>query len=224
MQSNSAIIHSQARATATSPAQPDSPLNREAAIVENIDRVRAIALRIKCRVPASVTVDDLVGAGTVGLIQAVDRFRPSRGLQFGTYAQHRIRGAMLDYLRGEDPLSRSERQRVRREAANDAGNGVESTPTTISLEEMPADELRQFCPDARNRSANIINRADLQSARRCLSHRENRVLSLLYEQDWQNNEVARELSVNESRVSQIKAAALTKLRAHLGDHRSGRAA
>jgi RNA polymerase sigma factor for flagellar operon FliA len=56
-------------------------------------------------VPSCVTLDDLIGAGTIGLIQAVDRFQPSRGLQFATYAKHRIRGAMLDFLREEDPLS-----------------------------------------------------------------------------------------------------------------------
>lgn len=55
----------------------------------------------------------VVNAGTIGLIQAVDRFQPSRGLRFGTYAKHRICGAMLDFLRGEDPLSRTDRRRVR---------------------------------------------------------------------------------------------------------------
>lgn len=221
MQNNPAISQNQANA---SPAHPDSPFNREAAIVENIDRVRAMAHRIKSRVPACVTVDDLVGAGTVGLIQAADRFRPSRGLHFGSYAQHRIRGAMLDYLRGEDPLSRTERQRIRRAASNDAGTGAQSLPATISIEEMPAHEMREFCTDTCGQSATIVDRADLRSARRCLSARENRVISLIYDQGWQNNEVALELGVNESRVSQIKGAALAKLRAHLEDHRSGRAA
>jgi len=49
----------------------------------------------------------------LGLIEAVDRFDQTRGLKFRTYAQHRIRGAMQDFLRDEDPLSRTERRRVR---------------------------------------------------------------------------------------------------------------
>jgi len=61
------------------------------------------------RLPPCVTFDDLASAGMIGLIQAVDRFDQSRGLRFKTYAQHRIWGAMQDFLRDEDPLSRTER-------------------------------------------------------------------------------------------------------------------
>jgi RNA polymerase sigma factor FliA len=85
---------------------------REAAIVQYIGHVHVMAKQLQLRVPPCVAFDDLVGAGTIGLIQAVDRFQPTRGLQFGTYARHRIRGAMLDFLRGEDPLSRTERALV----------------------------------------------------------------------------------------------------------------
>jgi RNA polymerase sigma factor (sigma-70 family) len=56
---------------------------------------------------------------------------------------------------------------------------------------------------------------DLGRARECLSERENRVISLLFDLDWQNLDVARQLGVNESRVSQIKQRALSKLRSHL---------
>ena len=56
---------------------------------------------------------------------------------------------------------------------------------------------------------------DLGRARQCLSERENQVISLLFNLDWQNREVAAELRVNESRVSQIKQRALSKLRSHL---------
>ena len=65
---------------------------REATIVQYIGHVHVLAKRLQLRVPPCVTFDDLVGAGTIGLIQAVDRFQPARGLQFGTYARHRIRG------------------------------------------------------------------------------------------------------------------------------------
>jgi RNA polymerase sigma factor (sigma-70 family) len=56
---------------------------------------------------------------------------------------------------------------------------------------------------------------DLGRARQRLSARENRVISLLFDLDWQNRDVARQLGVNESRVSQIKQRALSKLRSHL---------
>ena len=66
---------------------------REATIVQHLTHVYALAKRLRSHVPPCVTLDDLIGAGTIGLIQAVDRFQPSRGLQFATYAKHRIRCA-----------------------------------------------------------------------------------------------------------------------------------
>jgi RNA polymerase sigma factor (sigma-70 family) len=83
---------------------------REATIIQHLAHVNALAKRLRSQVPPCVTLDDLIGAGTIGLIQAVDRFQPSRGLQFATYAKHRIRGAMLDFLREEDPLAGPERR------------------------------------------------------------------------------------------------------------------
>ena len=184
---------------------------REATIVQHLTHVYALAKRLRSHVPPCVTLDDLIGAGTIGLIQAVDRFQPSRGLQFATYAKHRIRGAMLDFLREEDPLSRTERRRTR--TANATAEGA--LPTTISLEQLPAYEPRSEYAPARGFSTRFADRVDLGRARQCLSERENQVISLLFNLDWQNREVAAELRVNESRVSQIKQRALSKLRSHL---------
>src|ERR1035438_9990170 len=89
-------------------------VTRESIIIQNLGRVHTLANQLRSRVPESVTIDDLIGAGTIGLIQAAERFQPSRGLQFATYAKHRIRGAMLDFLREEDPLSRTERRLQKR--------------------------------------------------------------------------------------------------------------
>ena len=102
--------------TSTGFANSDAqtPTTREATIVQHLTHVHALAKRLRSHVPPCVTLDDLIGAGTIGLIQAVDRFQPSRGLQFATYAKHRIRGAMLDFLREEDPLSRTERRLQKR--------------------------------------------------------------------------------------------------------------
>jgi RNA polymerase sigma factor for flagellar operon FliA len=187
---------------------------REATILQYIGHVHILAKRLRFRLPPRVTFDDLVGAGTIGLIQAVDRFQPSRGLQFGSYARHRILGAMLDFLREEDPLSRTERRRIRRAEATGETTG-QLLPATVSLEELPAHELRAAHAQAGCPESAFVDRADLNQARQCLSARENRVISLLYERDWKNSDVAREMRVNESRVSQIKHVALAKLRARL---------
>jgi RNA polymerase sigma factor for flagellar operon FliA len=196
---------------------------REATILQYIDHVHILARRLQFRVPPCVTFDDLVGAGTIGLIQAVDRFQPSRNLKFGTYAKHRIWGAMLDFLREEDPLSRTERRRIRTAEATGETTG-QFLPTTISLEQLPAHELCAAHAQAGCPESSLGDRAVLKQARQCLSARENRVISLLYELDWKNSDVARELRVNESRVSQIKHVALSKLRARLHGQPSGVAA
>ena len=87
------------------------------------------------------------------------------------------------------------------------------------MQRIPAQELRKVCARAGCPSSQLVDRADLRRARRALSARENRVISLLYELDWKNRDVAWELGVNESRVSQINRVALTKLRAGLAGAR-----
>lgn len=71
--------------------------------------VRRIASRIARRLPRSVNVDDLVGAGTIGLMEAMDRFDPEGGRTFETYAEFRVKGAIFDELRKGDPLNRAAR-------------------------------------------------------------------------------------------------------------------
>jgi RNA polymerase sigma factor (sigma-70 family) len=187
---------------------------RETTIIQYLAHVHALARRLQARVPRCVTLDDLVSAGAIGLMQAVDRFQPARGLQFGTYARHRIWGAMLDFLRGEDPLSRAERREIRGTAAD------RPVSATISLEDVPAYQPRS----TRCTSYSFAERIDLERARQYLSAREQRVISLLFDLDWSNREVARELGVNESRVSQIKRVALSKLRVSLRNRDYRRAA
>ncbi len=182
---------------------------RENAILQNLDLVKSMARRFQRRVPPCVTFDDLSSAGMVGLIHAVDRFDQTRGLQFKTYAQHRIWGAMQDFLRDEDPLSRTERKRVRECAPALSTTGYGNSTATVSL-----DEIHPRCLAAPD-STSFAVRPELQAARCHLSARENRVVTLLYDFGWQNREVATELGVNESRVSQIKQRAISKLRLQL---------
>ncbi len=76
--------------------------------------VKRIARRMKARLPASVELDDIIQAGMVGLLDAIERYEQTRGAQFQTYAEQRIRGAMLDELRSSDWLPRSARRNMRR--------------------------------------------------------------------------------------------------------------
>ena len=79
-------------------------------------KVILLARRLSERLPsdASMQFDDLVSCGAIGLLEAFDRFEPSRGIQFSTFAEYRIRGAMLDALRSSDTFSRRRRQLANR--------------------------------------------------------------------------------------------------------------
>src|SRR5215211_1805722 len=73
---------------------------RERLIMDHLPQVRLIARRIHERLPESVNLDDLVSTGVVGLIAAIDHFDPSHNVKLKTYAEYKIRGAILDSLRG----------------------------------------------------------------------------------------------------------------------------
>jgi RNA polymerase sigma factor for flagellar operon FliA len=87
---------------------------RERLILHYTPLVRFVASRVGAGVPGSVEHADLVSYGTIGLIEAVDRFDPARNIKFETYAVTRIRGAMLDEMRALDWVPRSVRARFRR--------------------------------------------------------------------------------------------------------------
>ena len=88
-----------------------SPQEREALILEHAPMIRYVAGRIAMRLPAHVALDDLMSAGVVGLIDAVDKFDPKQKVKFKTYAEFRIRGAILDELRAMDWVPRSVRRK-----------------------------------------------------------------------------------------------------------------
>lgn len=98
---------------------------REETILAHLPQVELLARRLHRRCP-QVELDDLISEGTIGLIKAVDRFDPSRELKVRTYAEHRIRGALLDYLRRIDPLPRNLRQfkKKRDEILGRIGHGI----------------------------------------------------------------------------------------------------
>ena len=86
---------------------------REQLILEHLPQVKLIARRIHERLPVSVSLDDLISAGVVGLIAAIDRYDPSHDVKLKTYAEYKIRGAILDSLRGLDWAPRQQRKRAK---------------------------------------------------------------------------------------------------------------
>lgn len=86
---------------------------QEAIIRNYIPKVRYLAQKQKSRVPAHIEYNDLLSAGMMGLMEALGKFRPESGFAFTTYAEGRIKGAMLDEMRRRDPLSRGTRALVK---------------------------------------------------------------------------------------------------------------
>jgi RNA polymerase sigma factor FliA len=91
-----------------------SVAERDQLIIQYTPWVRFMALRMAAKLPSHIQAEDLISAGIIGLIDALDKFNPAREVQFKTYAQIRIQGAMKDELRALDWASRSMRQKVKR--------------------------------------------------------------------------------------------------------------
>lgn len=77
-------------------------------------RIRAIAYHLKAKLPAHIELSELISAGTLGLMESLQNFQPNLGIRFETFADNRIRGAMLDELRRLDWYSRGLRQKIKK--------------------------------------------------------------------------------------------------------------
>ena len=86
--------------------------NREAVIMEYAPMIKYVASRIALRLPPHIEVDDLISVGVLGLMDAIGKYDPNRGAKFKTYAEFRVRGAILDELRSMDWVPRSVRQKA----------------------------------------------------------------------------------------------------------------
>ena len=102
-----------AAAAAYESTQSVDPAERERLILEHLPQVKLIAHRIMERLPASFQLEDLVSAGIVGLIAAVDNFDPSLNVKLKTYAEFKIRGAILNSIRGMDGIPVQRRPQAR---------------------------------------------------------------------------------------------------------------
>src|SRR5438105_7768844 len=88
-----------------------TPAERDNLINETLPLIKHVAHRVATRLPANIEMRDLINAGVLGLLDAIDKFEPERGVKFRTYAEVRVRGAILDSLRNLDWAPRSLRKR-----------------------------------------------------------------------------------------------------------------
>ena len=86
---------------------------RERLILEHLSHVRWIAMRIHEKIGGAVSLEDLVSSGVIGLINAVDSYDPKFNVKLKTYAEHRIRGSILDSIRGLDGIPAHKRKNLR---------------------------------------------------------------------------------------------------------------
>jgi len=99
--------------TAAKSEAPSRPKSRDELILEHLPQVKLIAKRMQKGLPVSVSLDDLISSGVVGLIAAVDRYDPKQDVKLKTYAEYKIRGAILDSLRVMDWAPREKRKHAR---------------------------------------------------------------------------------------------------------------
>jgi RNA polymerase sigma factor FliA len=90
---------------------PQDPQQIEGLIEAYAPQVKYLAHRLACRLPASVCLEDLISAGVLGLLDAIKKYDPTRAASLKTYAEFRIQGAMLDYVRAWDWVPRSVREK-----------------------------------------------------------------------------------------------------------------
>ncbi len=217
--------------------------------------VRAVVQRVSASLPPHVPREDLEAYGVVGLLEALQRYDPSQGVRFETFAWHRIRGAVLDHLRTLDLAARSDRQRARRlerahqllvgslgreptreELAAEVGLDPDALDAELarlhdlvvtSFEDLvyraagggePA--AQQEGPEETTERAELVDA--LRRGLRQLPERERLVLGLYYYEGLTLAEIGAILDLTESRVCQLQATALLRLRAFLSREGFGR--
>jgi RNA polymerase sigma factor for flagellar operon FliA len=222
-------------------------------IVAGLPFVEALARRMAASMPNSIDIGDLVQDGVLGLIDAAHRFDEERGIKFETFAERRVRGAMIDALRRDAWPRGVRRQRRELDAAREALrrelghepsladlaarvgsdekrlsrtivriNTIESTSPLATGEHVDESSLppalvpsEPEAPDAayeRNET-----RRRVRAAIASLPWRERKVIGLYYYGEVTMKQIGAAIGVNESRVSQLHARAIRRLRDALGD-------
>jgi RNA polymerase sigma factor for flagellar operon FliA len=227
---------------------------RDRLLEEHLGLVHHVARQVSRTLAVRADFDELVSAGTIGLMTALEGFDATRGLAFSTFAAPRIRGAILDELRKQDHVPRSIRRKTREiTAAREAfqrvhGRGPEDRELAqqlgVDLETLwrwradvegahhipldrtpgdrehsapaPADTLTsELDGDVEESLTHEQEVAHLKDAILRLKEQERVVLSLYYFEELKLHEIAKVLELTESRVSQIRSKALSKLRVEL---------
>ncbi len=225
----------------------------ESSILAHLPLVKWIAYRLAVRLPYNLDVQDLISAGTLGLLQAVRDFDPSRKNRFETYASIRIRGAMLDAIREQDWAPRSFRDRYKKyvHIIHELGRRLGRAPEEDEIREeldLSPEQYLAFLARARPLSflsledlnlsektmeehSNRVSHgktvdpsvaAELQEVREHLAkaidslpEREQRIIQLYYFEELNLKEIGRVLGIGESRVCQLQAQALMRLKGKL---------
>lgn len=234
---------------------------RERLILQYAPLVKYVIGRLAISLPAILDYEDILSYGTIGLIEAVERFDHEKGVKFETYAISRVRGSIIDALRALDRLPRSVRQKAReaeaavvaltadlgrsptdQEVAGKLGlslekylqDMVDASWVTVSLDTVgPADDdedngdIPVADPGAEDITMGIEREelvGELAGSIQGLPDREQLVLSLYYKEELTMREISKVLGVSESRVCQLHARALTRLRAGMTRWQQGDAA
>jgi RNA polymerase sigma factor for flagellar operon FliA len=126
--------------------KPDGKADKNEILTDHAPLVKKLAHQMKAKLPPSVEVDDLIQAGMIGLLDAVNRYEDNHGAQFETYAVQRIRGAMLDELRSSDWMPRSMRQNMRKieDALNTLQQRLGRSPTESEVAKQLKLSLAQY--------------------------------------------------------------------------------
>ena len=211
---------------------------------QHLPLVKRLASQLAVKLPSHIEIEDLIQVGLIGLLKAVEDYQSDSGAVFSTYATIRIRGAMLDELRGRDWLPRSVQRDLGRVAA--AIEKVEQRVGRPASEKEIADELDMNLEDYRvlagelacarisqldeaelppgddepaEQVAEETRRAPLADAITTLPEKEGLMLSLYYSEGLNLKEIGLVMGVSESRVSQIHGQAVARLKSKLSDWR-----
>jgi len=163
--------------------------------------INRIAGKMLLRIPQTPMIDeeDLVAAGELALWQCIERFDPTSGASFPTFAGNRIRGAMLDWVRQADWISRRGREEQRR--------GGDEPPDMCSLDQLAGSVEPDVEEDEPAMCAEVI-----RELMRHLDHLQRKAVRLLYLERLRPEQVAIRLRCNPSRVKEIRAEVLERLR------------
>jgi RNA polymerase sigma factor FliA len=218
----------------------DDPGLRNRLVLQYAPLVKYVAGRLRTRMPESVDQDDLVSDGVLGLMDAIARFQPDRGLSFQTFAVPRIRGAIIDGMRSMDFVPRSVRDRLRTIAQVRVGLeqrlGRLPEDAEVSAETgIPVATLRDLTRQATSHHASLddFDLADelssaadsgveqrevtslLMKVVEGLRERDQIVIALYYFEGLTLAEIGQVLGVTESRVSQVHRRATVLMRQRL---------